>query len=147
VNPKNTYAASMTTAELKKLWEPAAQGQIKRWNQVRDGGRTPKSICSAPASIRHVRLLHRSDRRQGQASRGDYTRARTTTSSCRASAATSSRSAISVRVLRENKNKLKLVAVDDGNESNGAGAILPSPETVGNGTYGRCRGRFSSTRR
>ena len=35
----------------------------------------------------------------------------------------------------ENKDKLKLVAIDDGDESNGAGPILPSPETVGNGTY------------
>src|SRR5918993_958114 len=37
VHPKNTWAASMTVAELRKLWEPAAQGQIKRWNQIREG--------------------------------------------------------------------------------------------------------------
>ena len=35
----------------------------------------------------------------------------------------------------ENKDKLKLVAIDDGDDANGAGPILPSPETVGNGTY------------
>ena len=37
VHPANTWAASMTTAELKRLWEPAAQGKILRWNQVRSG--------------------------------------------------------------------------------------------------------------
>jgi hypothetical protein len=37
VNPKNDWAAHMTVAELKRLWQPEAQGQIKRWNQVRDG--------------------------------------------------------------------------------------------------------------
>ena len=37
VNPKNTWATSMTVAELKKLWEPAAQGKITRWNQIRAG--------------------------------------------------------------------------------------------------------------
>src|SRR5688500_15757300 len=35
VNPKNPWATSMTVAELKKLWEPAAQGQITKWNQIR----------------------------------------------------------------------------------------------------------------
>src|SRR5688500_12661466 len=33
VNPKNNWAPSMTVAELKKLWEPAAQGKILRWSQ------------------------------------------------------------------------------------------------------------------
>ena len=34
VNPKNTFLKQMTVAELKTLWEPAAQGKIMRWNQV-----------------------------------------------------------------------------------------------------------------
>ena len=37
VHPKNTWAPSITVAELKKLWEPAAQGKITKWNQVREG--------------------------------------------------------------------------------------------------------------
>ncbi|HEY9703403.1 MAG TPA: substrate-binding domain-containing protein, partial [Allocoleopsis sp.] len=37
VNPKNTWASNMTVAELKKMWEPAAQGQVKTWDQVRAG--------------------------------------------------------------------------------------------------------------
>src|SRR5687767_9570964 len=35
VNPKNDWAKEMTVAELKKVWEPAAQGKIVNWNQVR----------------------------------------------------------------------------------------------------------------
>jgi phosphate transport system substrate-binding protein len=35
VNPQNTWAKSLTPAELKKIWEPAAQGRITKWNQVR----------------------------------------------------------------------------------------------------------------
>ncbi|MCM2251365.1 MAG: PstS family phosphate ABC transporter substrate-binding protein [Ramlibacter sp.] len=34
INPKNTWLKQATVAELKKLWEPAAQGKITRWNQV-----------------------------------------------------------------------------------------------------------------
>jgi len=35
VNPQNTWAKSLTPADLKKMWEPAAQGRITKWNQVR----------------------------------------------------------------------------------------------------------------
>jgi phosphate transport system substrate-binding protein len=34
INPKNTWAKSMSVAELKKMWEPAAQGKVTRWKQV-----------------------------------------------------------------------------------------------------------------
>ena len=34
VNPKNTFIKQLTVAELKKMWEPAAQGKVTRWNQV-----------------------------------------------------------------------------------------------------------------
>jgi phosphate transport system substrate-binding protein len=35
VNPQNTWAKTLTPADLKKMWEPAAQGRITKWNQVR----------------------------------------------------------------------------------------------------------------
>ena len=35
VNPKNDWVKSLTVADLKKMWEPTAQGQVTRWNQVR----------------------------------------------------------------------------------------------------------------
>jgi phosphate transport system substrate-binding protein len=34
VSPQNTWVNQITLAELKKIWEPAAQGKIKTWNQV-----------------------------------------------------------------------------------------------------------------
>jgi phosphate transport system substrate-binding protein len=35
VNPQNTWAQDITVEELKKIWEPAAQGKITTWQQVR----------------------------------------------------------------------------------------------------------------
>ncbi len=35
VHPENTWANSLTVDELKKVWEPGAQGKITRWNQIR----------------------------------------------------------------------------------------------------------------
>jgi phosphate transport system substrate-binding protein len=34
VNPKNTFIKQLSVAEMKKMWEPAAQGKVTRWNQV-----------------------------------------------------------------------------------------------------------------
>ena len=35
VNVANTWAASMTVSELRKLWEPAAEGTVTKWSQIR----------------------------------------------------------------------------------------------------------------
>ncbi|HEY9654536.1 MAG TPA: PstS family phosphate ABC transporter substrate-binding protein [Crinalium sp.] len=35
VNPSNAWATDITTAELKTMWSPDAQGKVKKWNQVR----------------------------------------------------------------------------------------------------------------
>jgi phosphate transport system substrate-binding protein len=37
VNPRNTWVNELTVAELKKIWEPAAQNNIMKWSQVRSG--------------------------------------------------------------------------------------------------------------
>ena len=34
INRKNTFIKQLTIAEMKKMWEPAAQGKVTRWNQV-----------------------------------------------------------------------------------------------------------------
>jgi phosphate transport system substrate-binding protein len=34
VNPKNNFIKQLTVAEMKKMWEPAAQGKVTSWNQV-----------------------------------------------------------------------------------------------------------------
>jgi phosphate transport system substrate-binding protein len=34
MNPKNTWIKALTVAELKKMWEPAAQGKVLKWSQV-----------------------------------------------------------------------------------------------------------------
>jgi phosphate transport system substrate-binding protein len=34
INPKNNFIKQLTLAQMKKIWEPAAQGKVMRWNQV-----------------------------------------------------------------------------------------------------------------
>ena len=65
VNPANTWAKSMTVAELRKMWEPAAQGRITSWNQVNP--KFPKAdAVRAGRRLGHLRLLHRGGERQGE---------------------------------------------------------------------------------
>ncbi|HXF16512.1 MAG TPA: PstS family phosphate ABC transporter substrate-binding protein [Burkholderiales bacterium] len=34
IHPENKWAQTLTVDELKKMWEPAAQGKVKTWKQV-----------------------------------------------------------------------------------------------------------------
>jgi phosphate transport system substrate-binding protein len=34
INPRNTFIKQLTVAEMKRMWEPSAQGKVTRWNQV-----------------------------------------------------------------------------------------------------------------
>ncbi len=74
VHPKNTWAASMTVAELKKLWEPAAQGKIMRWSQIRAGW-PDREIHLFGAGVDSGTFDYFTEAIVGKtkASRGDYT--------------------------------------------------------------------------
>ena len=137
VNPKNTWATSMTVAELKKLWEPAAQGQIKRWNQIRDGWPDAEvHLFGAGVDSGTFDYFTEVITGKAKASRGDYTSSEDDNVIVQGvSSDDNALGYFGYAYYEENKGKLKLVAIDDGDESNGAGAVLPSPETVGNGTY------------
>jgi phosphate transport system substrate-binding protein len=37
VHPRNDWVDHLTVDELKKIWEPAAQGKVTSWSQVREG--------------------------------------------------------------------------------------------------------------
>lgn len=37
INHDNTFAEDMTVEELKKLWEPAAEGTVMKWSDIREG--------------------------------------------------------------------------------------------------------------
>ena len=34
INPKNAFIKQLTVAEMKKIWEPSAQGKVTKWSQV-----------------------------------------------------------------------------------------------------------------
>jgi phosphate transport system substrate-binding protein len=137
VNPKNDWARNITVAELKKIWEPAARGNVMRWSQVRAGW-PDRELHLYGAGVDSGTYDYFTEAVVGQqhSSRDDYT--------------SSEDDDVLVQDVEKdelalgffgymyyakNKDKLRALAVDDGNPSNGLGPILPSPESVQNGTY------------
>jgi phosphate transport system substrate-binding protein len=137
VNPKNTWVTSMTVAELKKLWEPAAQGKITRWNQIRpDWPNQEIHLFGAGVDSGTFDYFTEAIVGKESQSRGDYTSSEDDNVIVQGvSGDVNALGYFGYAYYEQNKDKLKLVPVDDGDAANGAGPIAPSPETVANGTY------------
>jgi phosphate transport system substrate-binding protein len=137
VNPKNTWTTAMTVAELKTLWEPAAQGRILRWNQIRPDW-PDREIHLFGAGVDSGTFDYFTEAivgKEGQ-SRGDYTSSEDDNVIVQGVGGDEfALGFFGYAYYEENKDKLKIVGIDDGDDANGKGPILPSPETVKNGTY------------
>jgi phosphate transport system substrate-binding protein len=137
VHPKNTWATSITVEELKKLWEPAAQGKVTRWNQVRPSWPNQEVHLFGPGvDSGTFDYFTEVINGKAKASRGDYTSSEDDNVLVQGvSGDPSSLGYMGLAYYIENKDRMKLVPVDDGDPANGAGAIEPSIQTVRGGTY------------
>jgi phosphate transport system substrate-binding protein len=137
VNPKNTWATSVTVAELKTLWSPDAQGKVLRWNQVRSSwpNREVRLFGAGVDSGTYDYFTEAVVGKEG-ASRGDFTSSED--DNVLVQGVSSDELALGFlpfAYVEQNQDKLKLVPVDDGKAENGSGPLSPSAETVRNGTY------------
>ena len=74
IHPKNTWAKSMTVAELKKMWEPGAQGKITNWNQVNPAWpNAPLKLFGPGADSGTFEYFTEAVTGKSKASRGDFT--------------------------------------------------------------------------
>lgn len=132
VNPKNNWAPSMTVAELKKVWEPAAQGKVTNWNQVRSNWpNAPLKLFGAGADSGTFDYFTEAITGKAKSSRGDFTASEDDNVLVQGVANdTNALGFFGYAYYAENTKKLKAVAVD-----NGKGGVLPSEKTVLDGTY------------
>lgn len=137
VNPANDWAECMTVDELKTIWEPAAQGAITRWSQVRAGWPDqPLNLYGPGADSGTYDYFTDAIVGEEGASRGDFQASEDDNVLVQGIA--NDQNALGffgLAYYEENQDKLKLVSIDDGDPSNGDGCIAPSAETVANGTY------------
>jgi phosphate transport system substrate-binding protein len=132
VNPKNDWASPMTVAELKKIWEPAAQGKITNWNQVREKWpNAPLKLFGAGADSGTFDYFTEAITGKAKSSRGDFTASED--DNVLVQGVANDRNALGFfgfAYYAENTSKLKAVAID-----NGKGAVGPSEKTVLDGSY------------
>jgi phosphate transport system substrate-binding protein len=136
-NPRNTWVDTMTVAELKRLWSPEAQGKITRWSQVRAGW-PDREIHLFGAGVDSGTYDYFTSAIVGTegTSRGDFTSSEDDNVIVQGiSTDELALGFFGYAYYEANQSKLKLVPVDDGDDTNGKGAIAPSVDTVKNGTY------------
>jgi phosphate transport system substrate-binding protein len=137
VNPKNDWATSMTAKELKKLWEPAAQGKITRWSQVRAGW-PDKEVHLFGPGVDSGTFDYFTEAINGKerSSRGDFTASEDDNVLVQGIANDPlALGYFGVAYYEHNKDRLKLVPIDDENPKNGDGPILPEFDNVKDSTY------------
>lgn len=132
INPKNDWVDHFTIEELKKIWEPDAQGKIMKWNQIRPEWPDEEIHLFGPgvASGTYDYFTEAVVGESGS-SRGDFTASEDDHVLVQGIAGDKyGLGFFGLAYYEENKDKLKLIAVDGGK-----GPIFPSLETVSNGTY------------
>lgn len=137
IHPKNTWAKTMTVTELKKIWEPEAQGKITKWSQVRAGW-PDKEIVLFGAGVDSGTYDYFTEAVVGKehSSRGDFTSSEDDNVLVNGVAGNENAMGFfGMAYYLENKGKLSAVAIDDGKSDNGAGPQLPSVENVIKGVY------------
>ncbi len=137
VNPKNDWLASITTEELKKIWEPEAQGKVMKWSDVNPKW-PAKDLRLFGAGVDSGTYDYFTDaiNKKEHASRGDFTSSEDDNVLVQGVAGdVGALGFFGLAYYEENMDKLKLVPVDDGKPENGAGPITPTAQTVQDATY------------
>jgi phosphate transport system substrate-binding protein len=137
VNPENTWVDYLTVAELKKMWEPEAQGKVKKWSDIRQGWpNTEFRLYGAGTESGTYDYFTEAIVGKSHSSRGDYTASEDDNVLVQGvSTDKNGLGFFGFAYYEENKSKLKIVPIDDQNETNGSGPIIPTIETVKNKTY------------
>ncbi|GIX35230.1 MAG: phosphate ABC transporter substrate-binding protein [Lysobacteraceae bacterium] len=134
VNPANTWLESITVAELKRIWEPEAQGVVMNWNQVNPAWPdAPLKLFGAGSDSGTFDYFTEAVVGKAKSSRGDYTASEDDNVLVAGVAGdVNALGFFGFAYYRENQQQLRAVPVK---ATEDAPAVLPSLETVMDGTY------------
>ena len=130
VNPQNNFIQCLTVEELKAIWEP--NSNVTTWNQVRPQFPNQPIALYGPGTVSGT-FDYFTDEIVGEegASRSDYTASEDDNVLVQGIAADANALGyFGYAYFTQNTDKLKAVAVDDGN-----GCVAPNEETITSGQY------------
>jgi phosphate transport system substrate-binding protein len=134
VNPQNDFIKQLTVDELKKMWEPAAQGKVKSWKDVNPAWPDqPLKLYGAGSDSGTFDYFTEAIVGKAKASRGDYTASED--DNVLVQGVSRDKFAIGYfgfAYYVENQQKLRSVPIV---AKAGAPAVAPSMEAVLKGTY------------
>lgn len=132
VSPQATWINSVTVDELKRMWEPSAQGRIMKWSQVRpDWPDQPLKLFGAGSDSGTFDYFTEAVVGKAKASRGDFTASEDDNTLVQGIANDKhALGYIPFAYYEPNKKRLKAVSIDGGH-----GPVGPSRESVENGSY------------
>ncbi len=132
VNPQNNSVECLKVGELKKMWEPAAQGAVTNWNQIRSNfPHQPLQLYGPdPESGTYDYFTQAIVGEEGK-SRDDYTKSEDDNALVQGvSSAPNGLGYFGYAYYLANRDRLKLVAIDSG-----YGCVQPSPKTIADSSY------------
>lgn len=134
VGKNNTFVDYLTVEELKKMWEPAAQGKVTNWKQIRDSfPDMPLKLAGPGADSGTFDYFTEAVMAKAKSSRGDYQASEDDNVIVQfVSRDKGALGYFGLAYYEENKDKLKAVPIK-ANAS--APAVVPSLETVNNSSY------------
>jgi phosphate transport system substrate-binding protein len=134
INPKNTWIKELKVEELKKMWEPAAQGKVTRWNQVNPAWpNAPLKLFGPGADSGTFDYFTDAINGKEKASRGDFTASEDDNVLVQGvSRDVNAIGYFGLAYYIENKDKLKAAPIVNQGSSK---AVSPSLETVMDGSY------------
>jgi len=137
VNKKNTWVDYMTVRELRKMWAPESQDRITKWSQIRKGWPDrPFHLYGPGVDSGTYDYFTAAIVGKEHSSRADYTSSEDDNVLVQGIATDPlALGFFGVAYYENNRDKLKLVPVDDENDSNGKGPIYPTFENVMKGRY------------
>lgn len=138
VSPKNTWLKSITLAELKKIWEPSAQGKIMKWKDVNPAWPDePLKLYGPGSDSGTFDYFTEAVSGKSKASRGDFTASED--DNVLVQGVANDKNALGYlgfAYFDQNRSKLRALPIDGGEKAPKKGvAIAPSKETVMDGTY------------
>jgi phosphate transport system substrate-binding protein len=134
VNPKNSFLKSITVEELKKMWEPGAQGKITKWNQINPAWPdAPLKLFGAGADSGTFDYFTEAIVGKSKSSRGDFTASEDDNVLVQGVARdVNALGFFGYAYYAENRDKLKAVPIA---EKAGRPAVEPGEKTVLDGSY------------